>query len=269
LIDLNFVFSQSNLETFRYCRKRFFLRYLKQLVWPAQPFASDEYQQDRQAGIRLHKLIHRHFLGFDRQILLNLAQNDDDQRIFIWMQTFLDSPYADLDGKLFPEKTYITNQAGFRLSAKPDLLKIDANGRITIFDWKSSRRMPRRQALLESLQSKVYPLVIRGRFGANRKPPEIRMVYWEANFPNQITEFYFGEEDHQKALGELTALVEAIRNCQPEDFTLTEDVRRCAWCEYRSYCGRAAAPGGENLFDITEMPNDEIKIPESETQPWE
>ena len=63
-LPFRFSFSQSSLQSFLSCAYQFRLRYLDQLVWPAQ-LTRDQatFERDRQAGIRLHHLIHQYILG--------------------------------------------------------------------------------------------------------------------------------------------------------------------------------------------------------------
>ena len=94
MIDHNFVFSQSNLQTFEYCRYRFYLRYVQHLEWPAQISSSDDYQNDLEAGTFFHQLIHQHFLGFERELLLEQVRNYPDARLIVVVCLFR-QPYAN------------------------------------------------------------------------------------------------------------------------------------------------------------------------------
>ena len=88
-INEHFVFSASNLQTFKTCRFKFSLRYIKKIPWPAQiTLDSLEFEADREVGIRFHRLIHQYFLGFDISRLENHAMHDPDPRMIDWFHIF-------------------------------------------------------------------------------------------------------------------------------------------------------------------------------------
>lgn len=265
MIDPNFVFSQSNLQTFEYCRYRFYLRYIQHLHWPAQISASDTYQNDLEAGIGFHQLIYQHFLGFDRDLLLEQARNFPDDHIAVWLSAFLASPYAKLTGKLYPETTFTAQIGSHLLSAKVDLLQITDDENITIYDWKTSRRMPSIPNLKKRFQSKVYPLVVSKRLDTLDKDKEISMVYWEANFPNTPMIIHYSETDLATIEQELINKMNEVKSLKEDEFVLTDDIKACSWCEYRSFCDRgiqAADIISDYDLDLSDY---ELKIPEGET----
>ena len=268
MIDPNFVFSQSNLQTFDYCRYRFYLRYVQHLQWPAQISASDDYHNDLEAGTFFHQLIHQHFLGFERELLLEQARNYPDARLIGWLSAFFQSPYANLTGKLYPETAFTTQKGSHLISAKVDLLQLTDNGDITIYDWKTSRKAPSIPHLKGRFQSKVYPLIVSNRLNKLADPMPISMVYWEANFPDKPITFIFSETDIAIIEKELLVKMNEIKSLSEQDFVLTDDIRRCAWCEFRSFCDRGVN-AAMNLPD-SELELSEYKqeIPEDDPQPW-
>ena len=270
LISPDFSFSQSNFQTFTYCRRRFYLRYIKKLIWPAQLVGDDQYIQDRDAGVRFHRLVHQHFLGFDPELLKKVAKADSDHRVAEWFETFLTNPISRLEGKLTPEALYTANLAGHSVSAKVDLLQIDA-GKVTIYDWKTSRKLPTVAILQKQAQSKVYPLVVSRVFQkdlAAFKPLLLSMVYWEANFPEQTIVIKSSLPDWEKYETEIAELIDLILSLEKEEFVKTPDIRKCGWCEYRSYCQRGnVAQDWEELPDA-DLIDDEIKIPGEAIDAW-
>lgn len=270
LISPDFTFTQSNLQTFTYCRRRFYLRYLKKLIWPAQLVGDQQYAQDRDAGVRFHRLVHQHFLGFEPALLRKVSEADPDPRVATWLVTFLSSQMSTLEGELAPEALYTTTLAGHPLSAKVDLLQMNS-GKIKIYDWKTSRQLPKATSLKKQAQSRVYPLVISrvlGKDAAVFKLENLSMVYWEANFPDQVIEINSSQDDWQKYETEITTSIELILSLQVEEFVKTPDIRKCAWCEYRSYClrGKAAQSPEDNMeFDLID---DVMKIPGDTVESW-
>lgn len=270
LISQDFVFSQSNLNTFDYCRRRFYLRYIKQLIWPAQLVSDQQYTLDRDAGLRFHRLVHQYFLSFDTDLLRKVAETDPDPNIAVWFDTFLSSQMSRLEGKLFPEAQYTTTIAGHSLIAKVDLLQIDS-GKVNIYDWKTSKQLPKRHTLQKNLQSKVYPLVISHVFNKDKNGPNIgtlTMLYWEANFPEQTIEINTSQADWQSSEDEITEIIQFILSLNEEEFPATPEIRKCLWCEYRSYCQRGAeAQSSEDMQEIDLM-DDEMLIPGDPFETW-
>lgn len=268
MIDPNFVFSQSNLQTFEYCRYRFYLRYVQHLEWPAQISSSDDYQNDLEAGTFFHQLIHQHFLGFERELLLEQARNYPDARLIGWLSAFFNSPYANPTGKLYPETAFTTQIAAHLISAKVDLLQVTDNGNITIYDWKTSRKAPSIPHLKGRFQSKVYPLVVSKRLNNVDDPMPIAMVYWEANYPDKPITFIISETNIAIIEKELLVKMNEIKSLSEKDFVLTDDVKRCNWCEFRSFCDRGVSAATILPDTELELSEYEQEIPEGDPQPW-
>ena len=67
----NFQFSQANLQDFVDCRRRFQLRYLQHIAWPAiesEPVLENE--RFLQQGARFHRMIQQHLLRCNRLIMM-------------------------------------------------------------------------------------------------------------------------------------------------------------------------------------------------------
>ena len=265
LILSNFVFSQSSLQTFAYCPRRFYLRYLRKLVWPAQMVSEQNQSKDRDSGVRFHQLIHQYFLGFELETLRKIADYDSDSRMANWFENFLQSPFAHLPGSLNPESSFKTEIAGYQLVAKVDLLQIHEN-QIKIYDWKTSQKLPKASSLIKQAQSKVYPLVISRAIAP--KSQNLSLIYWEANFPDQTIELDSNPSDWQKFENELSKQIDEIVSLKEEEFVMTDDLQKCGWCEYRSFCHRAvSAEQANESYDLESL--DEIKIPEEIDPSWE
>ncbi len=260
LISPNFTFSQSNLQTFSYCRRRFYLRYVRKLIWPAQLVNDQQFAQDKDAGVRFHRIVHQYFLGFDQALLRKVAEADPDTRMVTWLEAFFDSQMSRLEGDLFPEALYTISVAGRSLSAKVDLLQIE-NGSIKIFDWKTSRLLPKLTSLQKQAQSKVYPLVV-SRIFDGQKPQNLKMVYWEANFPEQTIEINSSQPDWHHYELEITDTIKLILSLTGDEFVPTPDERKCTWCEYRSYCKRGKATQKTEVLEEIGLIHDEIFVPE-------
>jgi len=234
LLKHDFTFTQSNLQTFAYCRHRFFLRYVKNLIWPAAQLSGSNHLLDRDAGVRFHQLLHQYFLGLDLDHLQTIAAADRDQRMEVWFDNFLSSPVCRLEGRLLSEASFTATIEEHNLGAKVDLLQIDQDF-IKIFDWKTSRKSPGVSQLKSQAQSMVYPLVISKAFPFDN----IIMVYWEANFPDQPIEITSQAQDLQRYEQKITELIDSITSLAAEEFVRVSEISKCSRCEYATYCGRA------------------------------
>src|ERR1041385_747203 len=82
-----FQFSQSSLQDFSDCARRFQLRYLMEQEWPA-PIAEplNDAEQADILGKRFHKLVERHYLG------LPTERDKIDPALARWWDAFTNHP---------------------------------------------------------------------------------------------------------------------------------------------------------------------------------
>jgi hypothetical protein len=254
----NFQFSQGSLQDFVDCRRRFQLRYLERLAWPAlQTEPAIEAERHMQQGALFHRMVQAYLLGVPAESLAGLIQDEDLER---WWGNYLRSVgdltgFGNLSGlKLHPEMSLSAPLGNYRLVAKYDLVTAQPNGQFTIFDWKTSHKRPKAGWLAERLQTRVYPyLLVRAGAHLNQgeplQPGKVEMVYWFADHPSQPERFAYGEEDYQKDDEYLLGLVKGIQDLDEDQFPLTSDERRCAFCVYRSLCDRGVKAGGMVAYE--------------------
>jgi hypothetical protein len=268
-----FIFSQSNLQDYVDCQRRFQLRHILHQVWPAveaEPYLENERLID--LGSKFHKTVHQHLVGVpDAQISRSISGDDVLQVMWInYMQSIKDGSLeiiTDPANQHYEEITLSVTVKEFRLIAKFDLLIIQPNGKLTILDWKTSQKHPRRKWLAGRLQTHVYPFVLTGAGsrltgGEPVNPGQIEMAYWFANQPEQPERFQYNPMSYREDDRFLGNLISTIDNKSEPIFPLTPDVRRCLFCTYRSLCNRGVTPGDlEHLEEWLEpeIP-DEVKI---------
>jgi hypothetical protein len=247
-----FIFSQSSLQDFADCRRRFQLRYLQHLAWPAvvtEPVLEAERTQQR--GALFHRLLQQHLSGVPAGRLARLIQ---DSELGGWWESYLAfyekelAGLRDQSGLSYPEISLTAGLGGFRLEAKYDLVVVLPNGRAMIYDWKTNRKRPERRWLASRLQTRLYPYLLR-RAGATLnqgreiQPEAIEMVYWFAAYPGQPERFSYGDTAYKDDEAFLLELVGTIQRLGEGEFPLTSDLRRCAYCVYRSLCERGVRAG--------------------------
>jgi hypothetical protein len=247
-----FRFSQASLQDYVDCRRRFELRYLDRLRWPAlESEPALEHEAAMQRGMQFHRLVQQHLAGIAPN-LIEASLRDPD--LLAWWRSYLDHPVPDLPETRLTEYRLSIPFAGRRLTATYDLLACEPGGRFVIVDWKTGAKPPRREWLADRLQTRVYPYVlVEGGAGLNGgepvRPEQVSLVYWFVNAPESPQIFEYTAADHTAAAEELDALVAEIAGRDPGEFPLTDDLMKCRFCVYRSLCDRGREPG--DLADFT------------------
>jgi hypothetical protein len=251
-----FQFSQGSLQDYMDCRRRFQLRYLMKLAWPAleaEPVL--EYEAAMQRGTLFHRLVQQQLLGIPVERLGSLAKDADLSR---WWQNYLEFNFPPR-AALYPEVTLSMPVLNCRLVAKYDVILVTPEGQAIIYDWKTSHRRPNRSWLVERMQSRVYPYLL-AQAGAHLNqgkpfPPEkIEMVYWFAEAPNEPEKLPYSGEAFARDETYLKSLIDEITHLDSQAFTLTQSVDRCRFCTYRSLCDRGVTAGNLDEFDTGPEP---------------
>jgi predicted RecB family nuclease len=258
-LSLDFQFSQSRLQDYQDCQRRFELRYLMRLQWPAMPLQPwQDYEAEQTQGALFHRLAQQYILGLPppaAQISTAPAQ------VQTWWAHFLATGLRDLPIHRYPEHLLSVNLAGHPLMARYDLIALERGGQAWIVDWKTSRHQPRRAWLEKRLQTRIYRYLL-AKAGASLNgaqaiaPEQITMRYWFAHFPNQPQDFPYSTAQFQADEAYLLEMIRGIT--QQAAFPLTEDWKHCRYCTYRSLCQRQVEPGhpddAESDPDLPEDP---------------
>jgi CRISPR/Cas system-associated exonuclease Cas4 (RecB family) len=255
--------SQSSLQDYVDCARRFQLRYVDRLSYPAiesEPTLENEKHQ--QEGEYFHRLVQQYLIGIPAEQISKLANTANLQR---WWENFLTSKdltgLRNLSGLILPEATLSAPLGQFRLLAKYDLIAIE-NNKATIYDWKTYRKRPRNEFLSARMQTRVYRalLVHAGAHLSNKpyEPEQIEMIYWFSDFPNEPARFEYTSAQYKRDWDLLLKLADEIKSAS--SYLLTDDRAKCLFCPYRSYCERGVRAGdveqaetemeAEELFDV-------------------
>jgi hypothetical protein len=263
-IPAGFLFSQGNLQDFADCQRRFQLRYILKVAWPAiesEPVLENE--RYMQLGQRFHRMVHQHLLGVPAEMLTRQVQ---DEGLAHWWENYLQFA-GDARGWLrpenegaspvrrYPEHGLSATLDGHRLVAQYDLIVVTPDERMIIFDWKTARKRPRRAWLEARLQTRLYPyLLVRAGMQLNAgkpiAPENVEMLYWFAGFPEQPERFEYSLRAFQKDESYLKRFFQTLQRLGNQEFEKTSDEKRCAFCTYRSLCERGVGAG---WVDETEM----------------
>ena len=253
----NFQFSQASLSDYVDCARRFQLRYLLEKDWPAvesEPLLERERFAD--LGRRFHKLIQQHVEGLPVDAL---TRSLGEAELARWWQSYLtgfSTTLIDLPSDRRAEVAVSIPIGAYRLTAHFDLIAIDERQAV-IVDWKTERRKPTRDQLLNRMQTRVYRFVLTE--AQQRAPSAVSMLYWFAEYPDQpeVLRYDAAQQaaDHQ-FLTNLIAEIEnlarvsiADENSQLDpsqgfsEWPKTPNLRKCDFCAYRSLCNRGISAG--------------------------
>jgi hypothetical protein len=271
----NFIFSQGNLQDFVECHRRFQLKYIRRLAWPGVPTEPImEYEKLMFQGQIFHRLVHQLFSGIPEPGLSNLIHDDE---LHTWWNNFLQEVPQLLDIKynernqisnidvLHPEVALTTAMVDHQITAKYDLIQSSEN-KLIILDWKTGRKHPKRNRLLERLQTRIYPFIM-VKAGAHflhcnmLEPEQVEMVYWYANFPKQPERFSYTTKRYNEDKILLEDLVIKIKKLGAGDYSMTDQIELCDFCNYRSLCERGDTAGlMTNLIDFPSVLSEEISL---------
>lgn len=255
--------SQSSLQDYVDCAKRFQLRYLERLSYPAVEYEPTlENEKHQQEGAYFHRMIQQYLVGVPAAGISKIANTANLQR---WWENFLSSPdltgFKNLSG-LYPESTLSAPLGTFRIVAKYDLIAIQ-NNKATIYDWKTYRKRPPNEWLSARMQTRVYLALLAHagvhlNHGIPFEPEQIEMVYWFADFPDEPARFAYTSAQYKRDWDTLVTLADEIQSAS--SYPLTDDRMKCSYCPYRSYCDRGVRAGdveqaeaeteSEELFDV-------------------
>ncbi len=257
-LDADFAFTQGSLSDYADCARRFELRYLRRLRYPALEVAEAlEYERRMRQGARFHKLVQQHVQGVPAETLaLSLA---DDAELARWWENYRARGALDLPAVRYAEITLQTHLAGQRLLAKYDLVALEPGGQAVIVDWKTGGRVPRRDQLARRMQTIVYRYVLARAgghlYGAGIPPERIRMDYVYVAAEGERVSFAYSADQLAEDEALLTEMIEGAAGAT--EFPLTPDERRCRFCNYRSLCERGGAGRLEELeFEDVEEDDD-------------
>lgn len=242
----DFTFSQNNLQDFVDCPRRFELRYVLKQAWPAirsEPVLEQE--KNMQRGSLFHRMVQQHQMGL---VVEKIALQTNDSQLLEWWQNYLESSLPTLPALRFPEFTLQASLNQISFIAKLDLLAVDPGKKWIIVDWKTGYKKPSRAFLRARIQTRIYPWIVAAagqtlQNGQPVRPEQVEMIYWFSAAPERPEVFPYSDSQFANDEKHLTQLVEQVQQAAVMGFPLTDDERRCAYCNYRSLCERGISAG--------------------------
>lgn len=233
-----FQFTQSKLQDFVDCERRFYLRYILNQLWPS-PLAEPQgkFEQAMKRGARFHQLVERHQLNIPLHLLQRTIANDDI--MLDWLDRYQEilKQIGDFDA-VYPEISLSTHVADYPLVAKFDLIGVQGDSVIAI-DWKTGR-LPDNVHLEQRMQTVVYRYVLFKEVSGivDSEIKNHTLVY--ASLDNGELRRYSVDESH---INELEAAIwDVIESIEHSAFEKVDNDRPCRFCLYRGLCERGTSP---------------------------
>lgn len=247
----NFIFSANSLQDYLDCPRRFELKYILKQAWPA--LSSEpalQFERHIALGNQFHQYVNQFMSGVPLEPLLESIQDSDLQA---WFRNFLNFFERVPAVQKFSEFRLLTSLQQQPLIAVCDLIVIFQDGDLSIYDWKTTQRIPKKEELIHRIQTLLYPFIVfqtAPRFltegFSNPEKISLRYVY-VAQAHDNVLEFPYSAEQHHHNQQYLEKLISEILSLQPGSFPCTSNRRACAFCNYRSLCERGSLAG--NLAD--------------------
>lgn len=260
--------SAAALGTYSVCPLRFKYRYVDNLYWSRLWGSRPEERKALEKGQNFHLMARRYYAGVDPALVADPVEQRDLDGWMHLLQGFLPRTF---DPAFYPELELRLNRPDLKLVAKFDLVVVDPDGRATIFDWKTEKKLPNRSYLLKSMQTRVYRYMLcaaggqyspKGQF----RPEDVSMIYWHPLHPHKWERLAYSEAQFHKDEAFLQESVARILRTQPENFPPTPDEGVCRRCEYQMIChGRRSEEvdleAEEELLDASLSWEDLIDLP--------
>lgn len=256
-ITAPFTFSQSSLQDYDDCPRRFQLRYIDKVQWPAVETAPMMENERRQIeGQIFHRMVQQYFIGLPEEKITLLASTDNLRR---WWENFITLGPKRTSGLNFTELSLASHIGKHRIIAKYDHVAVKPEVAITIYDWKTYLKRPKRIWMADRYQTRVYLSLLhrsKDKFLnlGNTELENIEMIYWYAEYPDTPEKFEIQETQSSKTWEALEQLISEIDARQ--SFPMTENEKLCSYCVYRSFCERGINAGEIDGIDIVPIIDD-------------
>lgn len=242
--------SATAIQDFEVCQRRFQLRHLLNQPWPAvQAEPLHDHELHTRRGTQFHLILQRYFSGIHPDILSDMV---DDVVVKQWWDAFQVAQPVPLKAtcRIMPECSVVCEVQNYRLRAIIDLLVLDFDDNsVTIFDWKTTRRIPDAANYRSAIQTRVYQYImavlaptILPAFDALDR---VKMVYWFPNYPDNTISLPYSEAAHQRNMiwlsDQIAAIDLQIKTDTAKEWAKTSDSTHCRYCDYRSLCERGSS----------------------------
>ena len=247
-----FAFSQSSLQVYADCPRRFQLRYVLGVQWPmAHETFPLAWERRARLGAAFHRLVQQHLLRIEPSRLASAAE---EAGVAAWWHAYLSDPPRDLPPVRRAELSLSAPLGSHQLAARYDLVATEPGRRAVIVDWKTTESRPQRAQLAARLQTQAYLYVLveasaEVNEGQPLAPEQVELVYWFANHPQQSQRFTYDSAAHTAAGRRLGSLIAGIAAVDAPEWALTSRTEHCRVCPYRTLCEQEGGPVPEGAVE--------------------
>lgn len=219
---MNKCFSQSSLRDYLFCPYKYKLKYIDKIFW----FKNDKHDSLKK-GLDFHINAERYFLGNDAFISDNSVNSK-------YIENLKESFPINKKNIYLPEYELNYNENGIKLKAIYDLL-ILKDKEIHIIDIKTNKNKIEATEKENDIQTKVYTFVLANCLALfkenNYSLNDIKMFYWQPDFPNEKIIINYSFEKHLKYKSFFSKLITKINQ---NEFEQNKD--KCQLCEFNFLC---------------------------------
>jgi hypothetical protein len=249
-------FSQYGLQLFQSCPLRFQRRYFEGLTWKLNRLANPDVLQGQEQGRRFHLLAERYFLG----IPTGIEKMPKEKRLHLWMEALKRFVPVVQENQYFPEFELRLNKGPLKLQGKYDLIRVDQERNITIFDWKTEEKVLSPSKIQRSFQTILYRFLMveagSAVLGETIQPQNVHMIYWQPNHPGEAIKLSYTDALYDQDKRFLENLIGEIKGFDFDAYDKEETDRKvCKYCEYHSICHKQ--PGSHDRILEEQEENDE------------
>lgn len=231
-----FPYTQSKLQDFLDCPRRFYLKYIEGQRWPA-PITEPQkdFEKRLRRGQQMHQLIEQHLLGIPEEIVQHQIPPYDELLNDWWAEyTYQCKALADLP-IIYPEILLSMMIERHLILAKFDAITVDAAQNVVAIDWKTGKLPP--PAKLETRMQTVLYLAVLYRATKSllgQQPQSITLRYISLA-TGEIQSFHVTALNIANLEMQVFNVIEQI-HASSFDKIIHEDP--CRFCVYRGLCGR-------------------------------
>ena len=248
-------YSQTSLEQYLLCQRRFWLRYVRGLAWPPPVGAQAlQIEEALERGQQFHEWVAQQSLGFDLGTMVNRGK---DEVLKTWNHNYVRSPYYQQENEyVYSEIELSTRINGCVLMARIDRLIVQPGKSIDIIDWKTGYNNPDANRKRNSFQTKVYRYVVLK--SVHQLPimdllrvdaEQIHLTYWYPEYPETPIHIGYSEGEHEQIEAYLSSIIqEILQKKDVADYPVTPDTTQCVYCPYQRYCDRVTEPAQDEYW---------------------
>ena len=254
----DFQLNQSYLQDYIACPRRFQLKVLEGISWPAadsEPI--EKFEQFTQIGNRFHLLCQQFFSTIDPK---HIQDSIKDPILLAMWESFLPYGQSLLNYCFYSEQLLTVPFHQYRLLAKFDLIVELSPTQYLIIDWKTSSKKPPKEILEKRVQTFLYPYIfyLAGSDlfqGKSIEPDFIELHYWYPLHEDHQEIFLYSEEKHNSVITDLDRLLTELNSMieAGNTFPLTSDLSNCQFCIFRSLCNRGTRAGPLDKTQVLEQ----------------